>query len=111
MHSHFLGLCINIIQCIFDDRSGIHLVTCVVHVWAGVEGGGSAGLDLPPGSCVLGRPAAEGGVTGPAEVTGEPQEGCAEGADTQKPSAGKHTHSLYHRRDSNERYKSLFYYN
>ena len=48
----------------------------MVHVGSGVERGGPAGLDLPPGAGVLGGPAAEGRVTGPAEVTGEPQEIC-----------------------------------
>lgn len=51
-------------------------LTCVIHVGSRVEGGGAAGLDLPPGAGVLGRPAAEGRIVGPAEVTGKPQESC-----------------------------------
>lgn len=55
---------------------GRRLLTCVVHVGPGVEGGCAAGLDLPPGAGVLGRPAAEGRVVGQAKVAGEPKEGC-----------------------------------
>ena len=50
----------------------------MIHVGPGVEGGGSARLYLPPEASVLRRPAAEGRVAGPAEVTREPLERCKE---------------------------------
>lgn len=52
------------------------VLTCVVHVGSSVEGGGAAGLDLPPRASVLWCPTAEGRVIGPAEVAGKPQKSC-----------------------------------
>lgn len=52
------------------------LLTCVVHVGPSVEGGCAAGLNLPPGAGVLGRPAAEGRVVGQTKVAGKPKESC-----------------------------------
>lgn len=52
------------------------VLTCMVHVRSSVEGGGAAGLDLPPRASVLWCPTAEGRVIGPAKVTGKPQKSC-----------------------------------
>lgn len=53
-----------------------NILTCMVHVRSSVEGGGPAGLDLPPWASVLWCPAAEGWITGPTKVAGKPQKRC-----------------------------------